>query len=276
MIYSAIVFLPLIGALFAGLFGRFFAQKVSEYITTGLLILVAILSWIVFLQAGGETQKINVLTWIDITGFSANWVIRVDTLTAVMFVVVNTVSALVHLYSIGYMHSDPHRVRFFSYLSFFTFAMLTLITADNFLQMFFGWEGVGVASYLLIGFWYKKQSAGAAAMKAFIVNRVGDFGFALGIFGILYVFGSLDFDTVFAAAPDMVNHSFNFLGYDVDILTTLAILLFIGAMGKSAQFLLHTWLPDAMEGPTSVSALIQAATRVTAGVFLVARWRQYL
>ncbi len=275
MIYSAIVFLPIIASAFAGLFGGFFAPKVSEYVTTGTLIFIAILSWVVLLGSGFDGEalnvKVNILTWIDVTGFKANWIIRVDTLTAVMFVVVNTVSSLVHVYSIGYMHNDPHRQRFFSYLSFFTFAMLTLITADNFLQMFFGWEGVGVASYLLIGFWYKKQSAGAAAMKAFIVNRVGDFGFALGIFGILYVFGSLDFDTVFAAAPNMVNHSFSFLGYELDVLTTLCILLFIGAMGKSAQFLLHTWLPDAMEGPTPVSALIHAATMVTAGVFLVAR-----
>ncbi|PCI88501.1 MAG: NADH-quinone oxidoreductase subunit L [Hyphomicrobiales bacterium] len=273
--YTAIVFLPILASLYAGFFGRFSDAKVSEYLTSGVMVLVALLSWVVLLGSGfeGETlnTKVNILTWIDITGFKANWIIRVDTLTAVMFVVVNTVSSLVHIYSIGYMHNDPHRVRFFAYLSFFTFAMLTLITADNFLQMFFGWEGVGVASYLLIGFWYKKQSAGAAAMKAFIVNRVGDFGFALGIFGVLYVFGSIDFDTVFAAAPDMVGHSFNFLGYDLDILTTLSILLFIGAMGKSAQFLLHTWLPDAMEGPTPVSALIHAATMVTAGVFLVAR-----
>ncbi|MCJ8322539.1 MAG: NADH-quinone oxidoreductase subunit L [Rhizobiales bacterium] len=273
--YTAIVFLPILASIFAGVFGRYFDAKVSEYLTSGVLVFIAFLSWVVLLGSGfeGETlnTKINILTWIDITGFKANWIIRVDMLTAVMFVVVNTVSAVVHVYSIGYMHNDPHRIRFFSYLSFFTFAMLTLITADNFLQMFFGWEGVGVASYLLIGFWYKKQSAGAAAMKAFIVNRVGDFGFALGIFGVLYVFGSVDFDTVFTAAPDMVNNSFNFLGYDVDILTTLSILLFIGAMGKSAQFLLHTWLPDAMEGPTPVSALIHAATMVTAGVFLVAR-----
>lgn len=275
MIYTAIVFLPILASLFAGLLGRFFDAKVSEYVTSGALVIIAILSWIVLLSSGFQGEaintKVNILTWIDITGFKANWIIRVDTLTAVMFVVVNTVSALVHIYSIGYMHNDPHRVRFFAYLSFFTFAMLTLITADNFLQMFFGWEGVGVASYLLIGFWYKKQSAGAAAMKAFIVNRVGDFGFALGIFGVLYVFGSIDFDTVFAAAPGMVGNNFIFLGYELDILTTLSVLLFIGAMGKSAQFLLHTWLPDAMEGPTPVSALIHAATMVTAGVFLVAR-----
>lgn len=275
MIYTAIVFLPILASLFAGLLGRYFDARVSEYVTSGALVIIAVLSWVVLLGSGFDGEalntKVNILTWIDITGFKANWIIRVDMLTAVMFVVVNTVSALVHIYSIGYMHNDPHRIRFFAYLSFFTFAMLTLITADNFLQMFFGWEGVGVASYLLIGFWYKKQSAGAAAMKAFIVNRVGDFGFALGIFGVLYVFGSVDFDTVFAAAPDMVNHNFNFLGYELDILTTLSILLFIGAMGKSAQFLLHTWLPDAMEGPTPVSALIHAATMVTAGVFLVAR-----
>jgi NADH-quinone oxidoreductase subunit L len=195
------------------------------------------------------------------------WSLRIDTLTAVMLVVVNTVSALVHLYSIGYMHDDPARSRFFAYLSLFTFAMLMLVTSDNLLQMFFGWEGVGLASYLLIGFWYKKPSANAAAMKAFIVNRVGDFGFALGIFGCFAVFQSIQFDTIFAAAPDMVGKTMEFAGYQIDTLTLLALLLFMGAMGKSAQFLLHTWLPDAMEGPTPVSALIHAATMVTAGVF---------
>jgi NADH-quinone oxidoreductase subunit L len=197
--------------------------------------------------------------------------VRIDSITAVMLVVVNGVSSLVHLYSIGYMHEDPHRARFFSYLSLFTFAMLMLVTSNNFLQLFFGWEGVGLASYLLIGFWYTKPSANAAAMKAFIVNRVGDFGFALGIFGIWAVFGTLDFDQVFAAAPTFVGKTFEFAGHNVDILTTLCLLLFVGAMGKSAQLGLHTWLPDAMEGPTPVSALIHAATMVTAGVFLVCR-----
>jgi NADH-quinone oxidoreductase subunit L len=205
------------------------------------------------------------------------WSIRVDTLTAVMLVVVNTVSALVHVYSIGYMHHDPHRPRFFAYLSLFTFAMLTLVTADNLLQMFFGWEGVGLASYLLIGFWYKKPSANAAAMKAFVVNRVGDFGFALGIFGVFYLFGSIDFTTIFNDAPSFIEEQgevMNFMGYHLDAqaaMTVICLLLFMGAMGKSAQFLLHTWLPDAMEGPTPVSALIHAATMVTAGVFMVAR-----
>src|SRR6185312_9519241 len=200
-----------------------------------------------------------------------DWTVRVDTITAVMLVVVTGVSSLVHLYSIGYMHEDPHRARFFSYLSLFTFAMLMLVTANNFLQLFFGWEGVGLASYLLIGFWYTRPSANAAAIKAFVVNRVGDFGFALGIFGVYYVFKTLDFDAVFHAAPALAGKQFVFAGHSVDILTTLCLLLFVGAMGKSAQIGLHTWLPDAMEGPTPVSALIHAATMVTAGVFLVCR-----
>ena len=200
-----------------------------------------------------------------------DWALRIDTLTAVMLVVVTTVSALVHLYSIGYMADDPYRPRFFSYLSFFTFAMLMLVTADNLVQMFFGWEGVGLASYLLIGFWFHKPEANAAAIKAFLVNRVGDFGFALGIFAVFLLTGSIDFDTIFAQAPDLVGKTFHFLSFNVDALTVICLLLFMGAMGKSAQFLLHTWLPDAMEGPTPVSALIHAATMVTAGVFMVAR-----
>ena len=213
---------------------------------------------------------------------SIDWAFRIDTLTAVMLVVVNTVSCLVHIYSIGYMHHDPHRPRFFAYLSLFTFAMLMLVTSDNLLQMFFGWEGVGLASYLLIGFWYKKPSANAAAMKAFIVNRVGDFGFALGIFGVFVLFGSISLDTVFANAAEFLPGEastdsgpvIDLFGMQLDrghALTATCLLLFMGAMGKSAQFLLHTWLPDAMEGPTPVSALIHAATMVTAGVFLVAR-----
>jgi NADH-quinone oxidoreductase subunit L len=273
MIYALIVLLPLAGALIAGLFGRVLGPRPSEIITTSLLMIAAALSWIVFVRVGfdGETTKVPLLRWITSGELDTAWSLRIDTLTAVMLVVVNTVSALVHLYSIGYMHEDDSRPRFFAYLSLFTFAMLALVTSDNLLQMFFGWEGVGLASYLLIGFWYKKPEANAAAIKAFVVNRVGDFGFALGIFGLFAVMDSINLDAVFAAAPDQVGKTFSFLGYEVDILTTLALLLFMGAMGKSAQFLLHTWLPDAMEGPTPVSALIHAATMVTAGVFMVAR-----
>ncbi|THV13932.1 NADH-quinone oxidoreductase subunit L [Rhizobium rhizophilum] len=287
MIYKAIVFLPLIGFLIAGLLGRQIGAKASEYITTGLMIIVAVLSWIVFFNVAmsheaHEVIKVPVMRWIQSGGIDVEWAFRIDTLTAVMFVVVNSVSCLVHLYSIGYMHHDPHRPRFFAYLSLFTFAMLMLITSDNLLQMFFGWEGVGLASYLLIGFWYKKPSASAAAMKAFIVNRVGDFGFILGISALFVMFGSINLETIFAsaqsylptdpaAAPEVV---LNLFGMQLDrshALTGACLLLFMGAMGKSAQFLLHTWLPDAMEGPTPVSALIHAATMVTAGVFLVAR-----
>ena len=209
--------------------------------------------------------------WLTSGALKVDWALRVDTLTAVMLVVVTTVSSLVHLYSIGYMHEDPHRPRFFAYLSLFTFAMLMLVTADNLVQMFFGWEGVGLASYLLIGFWYQKPSANAAAIKAFVVNRVGDFGFALGIFLVFQLTKSLSFEEVFAAVPGLAGKTIHVFGIDVDALTMAAFLLFIGAMGKSAQFLLHTWLPDAMEGPTPVSALIHAATMVTAGVFMVAR-----
>ncbi len=271
--YLAIVFLPIIGSAIAGLFGRAIGARASELVTTALLFVSAALSCYAFYDVAlmGHSQIVYLFQWIHSGDFEADWTIRVDTLTAVMLVVVTGVSSLVHLYSIGYMHEDPSRPRFFSYLSLFTFAMLMLVTSNNFLQMFFGWEGVGLASYLLIGFWYEKPSANAAALKAFVVNRVGDFGFALGIFGIFYVFGTLDFDAVFAAAPAMAGKHFIFAGYSVDILTTLCLLLFVGAMGKSAQFLLHTWLPDAMEGPTPVSALIHAATMVTAGVFLVCR-----
>ena len=272
--YSAIVFLPLIGFLIAGLFGRSLGHKASEIITSTLLVIAAFLSWVAFLSVGighGESQTVNILTWLSSGDLEINWSIRVDTLTVVMLVVVNTISALVHIYSIGYMHADPHRSRFFAYLSLFTFAMLSLVTADNLLQMFFGWEGVGLASYLLIGFWYQKPSANAAAMKAFIVNRVGDFGFLLGLCGIYVLFDSVSFDTIFANAPAMQEETIHFLGQDFNALTTICLLLFMGAMGKSAQFLLHTWLPDAMEGPTPVSALIHAATMVTAGVFMVAR-----
>ena len=237
------------------------------------MLLAAALSWMMFFQIGfsEESIRVNLMRFIDVGDVSADWRLRVDTLTAVMLVVVNTVSSLVHLYSIGYMSHDPHRPRFFAYLSLFTFMMLMLVTADNFLQLFFGWEGVGLASYLLIGFWFDKPSANAAAIKAFIVNRVGDFGFALGIFAAFWWLGSLSFDTVFANAPALVGKSMHFLWLNADALTVICCLLFVGAMGKSAQFLLHTWLPDAMEGPTPVSALIHAATMVTAGVFMVAR-----
>jgi len=271
--YAAIVFLPLLGSAIAGLFGRIIGARPSELVTTGLLFVSAALSVLAFNDVALQGHKyiIPILPWIHSGNFVADWTVRIDSITAVMLVVVTGVSSLVHLYSIGYMAEDPYRPRFFSYLSLFTFAMLMLVTANNFLQLFFGWEGVGLASYLLIGFWYTRPSANAAAIKAFVVNRVGDFGFALGIFGVWAVFGTLDFDAVFAAAPSMVHENFVFAGHNVDILTTLCLLLFVGAMGKSAQLGLHTWLPDAMEGPTPVSALIHAATMVTAGVFLVCR-----
>ena len=273
MIYLAIVFLPLAGALIAGLFGRVIGDRPSEIVSTALLMLAAVLSWIVFIQVGfdHETARVPIMRWITSGELDASWSLRIDTLTSVMLVVVTTVSSLVHLYSIGYMHGDPARSRFFAYLSLFTFAMLMLVTSDNLVQMFFGWEGVGLASYLLIGFWYHKPEANAAAIKAFVVNRVGDFGFALGIFGCFMVFNTVNLDTIFEAAKGMEGQPMNFLGYQLDTLTVLCLLLFMGAMGKSAQFLLHTWLPDAMEGPTPVSALIHAATMVTAGVFMVAR-----
>ncbi|MGO4571747.1 NADH-quinone oxidoreductase subunit L [Microvirga sp. 2TAF3] len=272
--YQAIVFLPLVGFLIAGLFGRVIGPRPSEIITTALLVIVAALSWVSFIQVGfgsAGMTRIQVAQWMSVGDLVVDWAFRIDTLTAMMLVVVNTVSALVHLYSIGYMHEDPHRSRFFAYLSLFTFAMLMLVTSDNLVQMFFGWEGVGLASYLLIGFWYQKESANAAAMKAFIVNRVGDFGFVLGICLVFVLFNSVAFDQIFPRVADLTGKSFHFLGYDWNALTLACLLLFMGAMGKSAQFLLHTWLPDAMEGPTPVSALIHAATMVTAGVFMVAR-----
>ena len=279
--YHAIVFLPLIGFLIAGLGGSQIGARACEYITSGFLVIAAVLSWIAFFTVAfgeGEPFTINVLRFIQSGGVSVDWALRIDTLTVVMLVVVNTVSSLVHIYSIGYMHHDPDRPRFFAYLSLFTFAMLMLVTADNLVQMFFGWEGVGLASYLLIGFWYKKPSANAAAIKAFVVNRIGDFGFALGIFGVFVLFGSINLGTVFANAatylPGDSGAVLNFLGYQLDrqsAITVVCLLLFMGAMGKSAQVPLHTWLPDAMEGPTPVSALIHAATMVTAGVFMVAR-----
>jgi NADH-quinone oxidoreductase subunit L len=282
-----VVLLPLFGALLAMPIGKIMGARAAEVVTTGLVGLACLQAWTLFFDVavGGNVRTISLFTWIESGSFFADWAVRLDTLSAVMLVVVNTVSFLVHAYSIGYMHEDDGRPRFFAYLSLFTFAMLTLVTADNFLQLFFGWEGVGLASYLLIGFWFKKKSANDAAIKAFVVNRVGDFGFALGIFCIFYVFGSLRFDEVFGAvAANAVVVPFGqvvgapiqeltitFLGGQFHALTTICILLFIGAMGKSAQFLLHTWLPDAMEGPTPVSALIHAATMVTAGVFLVCR-----
>ncbi len=247
-------------------------SRAAELITTSLLIIAMILSWIAFVNVGfGQDERLVLTTWMASGDLKVAWALRVDTLTAVMLVVVTTISAVVHLYSIGYMAEDPHRPRFFCYLSLFTFAMLMLVTSDNLLQMFFGWEGVGLMSYLLIGFWFKKPEANAAAIKAFIVNRVGDFGFALGIFAVFMMTGAIDFDTVFAQAPSLTGKTISFLGWQADALTLICLLLFMGAMGKSAQFLLHTWLPDAMEGPTPVSALIHAATMVTAGVFMVAR-----
>jgi NADH-quinone oxidoreductase subunit L len=332
-VYSAIVFLPLLGAILAGLIAIYGAarrhpggepevgeahgvapaevhashapphatahvdethhephghdhpppaegSRAAELVTSGLLVVSAILSWVAFFQVGfseGEVFTVPVFTFVHSGALVADWALRIDTLTVVMLVVVNTVSALVHIYSIGYMAHDPHKPRFFAYLSFFTFAMLMLVTADNLLQMFFGWEGVGLASYLLIGFWYHRPSANAAAIKAFVVNRVGDFGFALGIFGVFYLFASIDLGTIFANAEaiaqgkEMVLTIFG-QSYDgAGAITVVCLLLFMGAMGKSAQVPLHTWLPDAMEGPTPVSALIHAATMVTAGVFMVAR-----
>jgi NADH-quinone oxidoreductase subunit L len=271
--YQAIVFLPLLGALVAGLFGRLIGARPSELITTLFLVVSAILSWIAFARVGfGHVdERVVLFTWMQSGDLKVDWALRIDSLTAVMLVVVTTVSSLVHLYSIGYMHEDPHRQRFFAYLSLFTFAMLALVTADNLAQLFFGWEGVGLASYLLIGFWYTKPEANAAAIKAFVVNRVGDFGFAIGIFAVFMMTNAIDFDTIFAQAPSLTGKTIDFFGWHADALTLICLFLFMGAMGKSAQFLLHTWLPDAMEGPTPVSALIHAATMVTAGVFMVAR-----
>jgi NADH-quinone oxidoreductase subunit L len=248
-------------------------SRAAELITTALLFAACALAWIVFVHVGfmHQDSRIALFPWINSGDLQVAWSLRVDTLTAVMLIVVTTVSSLVHLYSIGYMDEDPYRPRFFAYLSLFTFAMLMLVTADNLVQLFFGWEGVGLASYLLIGFWYQKPSANAAAIKAFVVNRVGDFGFSLGIFAVFMLVGSIDFDTIFGAAPGLAGKTIDFLGWHADALTLICLLLFMGAMGKSAQFLLHTWLPDAMEGPTPVSALIHAATMVTAGVFMVAR-----
>jgi NADH-quinone oxidoreductase subunit L len=248
-------------------------SRFAELATTTLLFISMLLSWLALVKVGlgHEDFRAPILQFITVADLKVDWAIRVDTLTAVMLVVVTTISAFVHLYSMGYMEDDPYRPRFFAYLSLFTFSMLMLVTADSLVQLFFGWEGVGLMSYLLIGFWYHKPEANAAAIKAFLVNRVGDFGFSLGIFAVFYLTGAVDFDTIFAQAPALSGKTIHFLSWDLDALTVVCLLLFMGAMGKSAQFLLHTWLPDAMEGPTPVSALIHAATMVTAGVFMVAR-----
>ncbi len=269
----AAVILPLIGAVIAGLFGRFIGDKGAELVTCGLMLLAAALSVPIFVEValGGGERHTELFSWIVSGSLESAWAVKVDTLSAVMLLVVNLVSAMVHVYSIGYMHHDRSIPRFFSYLSLFTFFMLMLVSADNFVQLFFGWEGVGLCSYLLIGFWYDRPSANAAAIKAFVVNRIGDFGFALGIMGVFALFDTVSFETVFAAVPEKSGAVLEFIGIEFDALTILCILLFIGAMGKSAQLLLHTWLPDAMEGPTPVSALIHAATMVTAGVFMVCR-----
>jgi NADH-quinone oxidoreductase subunit L len=275
---TLILFSPLVGAILCGFGWKFIGETAAQWVATGLLFFACVLSWIVFMTHDGVTETINILRWIESGTLSTEWAIRLDRLTATMLIVVTTVSALVHLYSFGYMDHDPqwkedesYKPRFFAYLSFFTFAMLMLVTSDNLVQMFFGWEGVGVASYLLIGFYYRKPSANAAAIKAFVVNRVGDFGFALGIFALFFLVDSIRFDDIFAAAPTLAETQLTFLWTEWNAANLIAFLLFIGAMGKSAQLFLHTWLPDAMEGPTPVSALIHAATMVTAGVFLVCR-----
>ena len=271
--YAACIFLPLIASIITGLFSRIISDRGAQLITSGALIISFLISLVVFNDVAleGNVHRVELLDWITSGSFQVAWALQFDTLTAVMVFVVTTVSAVVHIYSIGYMAHDPHIPRFMAYLSLFTFAMLILVTSDNLVQLFFGWEGVGLCSYLLIGFWYTRPSANAAAIKAFLVNRVGDFAFALGIFLIFLVFGSIEFDSIFAMAPDFVGQTSVFLGMQVDTLTLICLLLFVGAMGKSAQIGLHTWLPDAMEGPTPVSALIHAATMVTAGVFLVVR-----
>ena len=277
-----VIFLPLIGAFISGFYGKQLGDKYTQILASLLVSISGIISLFIFYEVFKNDYSSNklIFNWISSGNFSVNWSINIDPLTSVMLVVVNLVSSIIHLYSIGYMSHDPHKARFMSYLSLFTFAMLTLVTADNFLQLFFGWEGVGLCSYLLIGFWYKKPAANAAAIKAFVVNRVGDFGFALGIFLIFYLFGTVNYDEVFLKIPEFINKEisllnnsppFPFLGTAVKYIDLICLLLFMGAMGKSAQIFLHTWLPDAMEGPTPVSALIHAATMVTAGVFLVVR-----
>ena len=268
-----IIFLPLIGSIISGFFGKFLGSRNSEILTSLLVSISSILSFLIFYKVFNEsyTNNLDVLTWINSGTLNVNWSIKIDALSSVMLVVVTLVSSIVHIYSIGYMSHDPHKQRFMSYLSLFTFSMLMLVTSDNFLQLFFGWEGVGLCSYFLIGFWFKKESANAAAIKAFVVNRVGDFGFALGIFLIFYLFGTVNYTEVFELIPQSLEKELSFLGINFNAINLVCILLFIGAMGKSAQIFLHTWLPDAMEGPTPVSALIHAATMVTAGVFLVVR-----
>ena len=269
----ATVFLPLLGAIIAGLFGRFVGGKGASIVTCVLLTVSGALSWFLLfdIAVGGNPRTIELFTWIDVGAFEFSWALKMDQLTAVMLVVVTTISAVVHWYSIGYMHGDPGIPRFFAYLSLFTFFMLMLVSADNLVQLFFGWEGVGLCSYFLIGFWYDRPSANAAAIKAFLVNRVGDFGFALGIFAVFVLFGTVSLETIFEAAEAKAQAQLVFLGVEFHALTIICLLLFMGAMGKSAQLGLHTWLPDAMEGPTPVSALIHAATMVTAGVFMVCR-----
>ena len=269
----SIITLPLVASIISGFFGKYIGDRNSEIVTSLLVSISAILSIVVFYNVIFNQYEDNIIiaTWINSGTLDVNWSMKIDSLSAVMLVVVTTVSALVHVYSIGYMSHDPHKPRFMAYLSLFTFAMLMLVTSDNFIQLFFGWEGVGLCSYFLIGFWFKKETANAAAIKAFVVNRVGDFGFALGIFLIFYLFGTVNYDEVFQQIPTIVDKKLNFLGFEVNSIDLICLLLFVGAMGKSAQILLHTWLPDAMEGPTPVSALIHAATMVTAGVFLVVR-----
>ncbi len=268
-----ILFLPLIGSVISGFFGKKIGDRNSQVLTSSFVSISAILSLLVLYKviSSDYSNNLVVATWINSGTLNVNWSIKIDALSAVMFVVVNFVSALVHIYSIGYMSHDPHKTRFMAYLSLFTFAMLTLVSSDNFIQLFFGWEGVGLCSYFLIGFWFKKESANKAAIKAFVVNRVGDFGLALGIFLIFYIFGTVNYDEVFEQIPNVLDKEINFIGINIEIIDLICLLLLIGAMGKSAQFLLHTWLPDAMEGPTPVSALIHAATMVTAGVFLIVR-----
>ena len=268
-----ILFLPLAASIISGFLGKKIGDKFSQIITSLFVSISAILSIIILHNVifNGYSENLVIATWINSGSLNVNWSINIDPLSSVMLVVVTLVSALVHVYSIGYMSHDPHKSRFMAYLSLFTFAMLTLVTSDNFIQLFFGWEGVGLCSYFLIGFWFKKESANAAAIKAFVVNRVGDFGFALGIFLIFYLFGTVNYDEVFQQIPTILDKQLNFIGVNINSIDLICLLLFVGAMGKSAQFLLHTWLPDAMEGPTPVSALIHAATMVTAGVFLVVR-----
>ena len=268
-----IVFLPLVASIISGFFGKYIGERSSEIVTSLFVSISAILSLIIFYKVLNNSYENNLLisSWINSGELNVNWSIKIDPLSAVMLVVVTLISSLVHIYSIGYMSHDPHKPRFMAYLSLFTFAMLTLVTSDNFLQLFFGWEGVGLCSYFLIGFWFKKKAANAAAIKAFIVNRVGDFGLVLGIFLLFYLFGTVNFDEIFSQTPNILDKEISFLNININAINLICILLFIGAMGKSAQIILHTWLPDAMEGPTPVSALIHAATMVTAGVFLVVR-----